>query len=109
MTWTSQAQGGKFGRRSPLNRGQLCTPFHTVERQVQVKGPDAQAFADYVITRDATRIKPMTGRYVILCNERGGILNDPVLLRPAVDEFWFSLADSDMLLWLQGIVSRHVV
>ena len=29
MTWTSQAQGVKFGRRSPLNRGQLCTPFHT--------------------------------------------------------------------------------
>ena len=28
MTWTSQAQGVKFGRRSPLNRGQLCTPFH---------------------------------------------------------------------------------
>ena len=30
MTWTSQAQGVKFGRRSPLNRGQLCTPFHNV-------------------------------------------------------------------------------
>ena len=25
----SQAQGVKFRRRSPLNRGQLCTPFHT--------------------------------------------------------------------------------
>jgi len=74
-----------------------------VERQVQVKGHDAEAFVDFVITRDATRIKPMTGRYVILCNERGGILNDPVLLRPEVDEFWFSLADSDMLLWLQGV------
>ena len=24
-----QAQGVKFGRRSPLNRGQHCTPFHT--------------------------------------------------------------------------------
>ncbi len=74
-----------------------------VERQVQVKGPDAEAFVDYVITRDATLIKPMTGRYVILCNQRGGILNDPVLLRPAVDEFWFSLADSDTMLWLQGV------
>ena len=27
-----------------------------VERQIQVKGPDAQAFVDYVITRDAARI-----------------------------------------------------
>ena len=34
VTWTSQAQGVKFGRRSPLNRGQLCTPFHTCFRPV---------------------------------------------------------------------------
>ena len=74
-----------------------------VERQVQVKGPDAQAFVNYVITRDATKIKPMRGKYAILCNEQGGVLNDPVLLRPAEDEFWFSLSDSDLMLWFQGI------
>ena len=74
-----------------------------VERQIRVKGPDAERFTDYVITRDATRIAPMHGKYVILCNGRGGILNDPVLLRLADDEFWFSLADSDLLFWLQGV------
>ncbi|MDE0409326.1 MAG: aminomethyl transferase family protein [Alphaproteobacteria bacterium] len=74
-----------------------------VERQIQVRGPDAERFVDYVITRDATRIRPMQGKYVILCNEKGGILNDPVLLRLAEDEFWFSLADSDLLFWLQGV------
>ena len=45
----------------------------------------------------------MRARYVILCNEAGGILNDPVLLRIAEDEFWFSLSDSDLMLWLQGV------
>lgn len=74
-----------------------------VERQIQVKGPDAEAFVNYVITRDATRIKPMHGKYVILCNEEGGILNDPVLLRISEDEFWFSLSDSDLELWLRGV------
>ena len=74
-----------------------------VERQIQVKGPDAAAFVNYVITRDATLIKPMHGKYVILCNEDGGILNDPVLLRLAEDEYWFSLADSDLELWLRGV------
>ena len=74
-----------------------------VERQIRVKGPDAEQFVDYVITRDATRIKPMHARYVILCNENGGILNDPVLLRLSAEEFWFSLADSDILFWLQGV------
>ena len=74
-----------------------------VERQIQVKGPDAAAFVNYVITRDATLIKPMHGKYVILCNEDGGILNDPVLLRLSEDEYWFSLADSDLELWLRGV------
>ena len=74
-----------------------------VERQIRVKGPDAEAFTDYVITRDATKIEPMHGKYAILCNEKGGVLNDPVLLRLSEDEFWFSISDSDLLLWLQGV------
>jgi aminomethyltransferase len=74
-----------------------------VERQIRVKGPDAEAFVNFVITRDATKIPPMRARYVILCNEQGGILNDPVLLRLSEDEFWFSLSDSDLMLWLQGV------
>jgi aminomethyltransferase len=74
-----------------------------VERQIRVKGPDAEALTDYVITRDATGIDPMKGKYVILCNEDGGILNDPVLLRVAEDEFWFSISDSTLMQWLQGV------
>tara|TARA_B100000768_G_scaffold54271_1_gene52765 strand:- start:679 stop:1728 length:1050 start_codon:yes stop_codon:yes gene_type:complete len=74
-----------------------------VERQIRVKGPDAEAFTDYVITRDATKIKPGNGKYAILCNDKGGVLNDPVLLRLQEDEFWFSISDSDLLLWLQGV------
>jgi glycine cleavage system aminomethyltransferase T len=74
-----------------------------VERQLRVKGPDAEAFVNHVITRDATRIRPMQAKYVILCNEDGGILNDPVLLRVAEDEFWFSVSDSDVEWWLRGV------
>ena len=74
-----------------------------VERQIRVKGPDAEAFTDFVITRDATKIEPGNGKYAILCNDKGGILNDPVLLRLSEDEFWFSISDSDLLLWLQGV------
>ncbi|RKT32074.1 aminomethyltransferase [Roseovarius halotolerans] len=74
-----------------------------VERQIRVRGPDAEAFVNRVITRDASKIAPMHGKYTILCNERGGILNDPVLLRLAEDEFWFSISDSDLGMWLQGL------
>ena len=74
-----------------------------VERQIQVKGPDAEKLVDYVITRDATKISPMRARYVILCNAYGGVLNDPILLRISKDEFWFSLSDSDICMYLQGV------
>jgi len=74
-----------------------------VERQIMVKGPDAEAFTDYVITRDAIKISSMRARYVILCNHMGGVLNDPILLRISKDEFWFSLSDSDISFYLQGV------
>jgi len=74
-----------------------------VERQIRVRGPDAEAFVNHVITRDATKIAPMRGKYCILCDPRGRILNDPVLLRLAGDEFWFSISDSDVMLWLKGV------
>merc|ERR1711915_632776 len=47
--------------------------------------------------------KPGFAKYVILCNQEGGILNDPIMLRPYEDEFWFSLSDSDIAFWLQGV------
>ena len=74
-----------------------------VERQICVKGPDAEKFVDMVITRKASICGEMKARYVILCNQYGGVLNDPVMLRPAADEFWFSLSDSDLEFWLQGV------
>jgi len=75
-----------------------------VERQVCVKGPDAGKFVDYVTTRKPTEICPVGKcKYVMLCNKEGGILNDPILLHVGQDEWWFSIADSDLAMYLQGI------
>lgn len=100
--YTKPEDGGAMAEYQALvNRVTLWNV--AVERQIRVKGPDAEAFVDFVITRDATRIAPGRGKYCILCNERGGIVNDPVLLRLAEDEFWFSISDSDVQLWLEGV------
>ena len=78
-----------------------------VERQIQLKGPDALALADLLVTRDLRTKCPVDqARYVILCDEHGGIINDPVLLRVAEDEIWISLADSDTGLWIKGVNYR---
>lgn len=74
-----------------------------VERQIRILGPDAEAFCNYVCTRDVTRIPAMHARYVILCDSEGHLLSDPILLRLSKDEFWFSLSDSDLAYWFKGI------
>ena len=40
------------------NKNHVTTWNVAVERQIQVKGPDAEAFVDYVITRDVAKISP---------------------------------------------------
>merc|ERR1711953_1351486 len=55
------------------------------------------------ITRKAELCEVGKCKYVILCNPKGGVLNDPILLRPYEDEWWFSLADSDIGMYLEGI------
>ena len=94
--------GGPMAEYDPLVNAVTIWDV-AVERQIRVKGPDAEALTDYVITRDATGIDAMNGKYVILCNEKGGILNAPVLLRLSEDEFWFSISGSTLMFWLQGV------
>ena len=74
-----------------------------VERQVEITGPDAFKFTQLLTPRDLTNLAIGQCKYVLIINNEGGILNDPVLLRLAENHFWLSLADSDVLLWAQGV------
>ena len=73
------------------------------ERQVEISGADALAFAQWLTPRDLAKLQVGQAAYALITNDAGGILNDPVVLRLADDRFWFSLADSDILLWAQGL------
>jgi aminomethyltransferase len=84
-----------------INEAILCDV--AVERQVQVKGPDASKFVQMMTPRDLSNMKVGQCKYVILTNQFGGILNDPVMLRVEENCYWFSLADSDILFWAQGL------
>ncbi|MDC0585552.1 glycine cleavage system protein T [Candidatus Pelagibacter sp.] len=74
-----------------------------VERQVEITGPDAYKFTQLLTPRDLSKLSIGQCKYVLITNNDGGILNDPVLLRLAENHFWLSLADSDILLWAQGV------
>ena len=87
-----------------INDAILCDV--AVERQVQIKGPDASKFVQMMTPRDLSTMKVGQCKYVILTNQYGGILNDPILLRVEGNIYWFSLADSDVLFWAQGLAAN---
>ena len=76
-----------------------------VERQVEIKGPDASKLAQYITPRDIHKCNIGQAMYAPLLDFQGGFINDPVMLKLAEDHFWFSLSDSDALLWVQGVAS----
>ena len=84
-----------------VNDAILCDV--AVERQVEITGPDAAAFTQMLTPRDLSKMAVGQCKYVLITNADGGILNDPILLRLGENHFWISLADSDILLWAQGV------
>lgn len=84
-----------------VNDAILCDV--AVERQVEITGPDAARFTQMLTPRDLSSMAVGQCKYILITNAEGGILNDPILLRLADNHFWVSLADSDILLWAQGV------
>ena len=85
-----------------VNDAILCDV--SVERQVEIKGPDATKFVQYLTPRDISKCDVGQCKYILLTDNNGGILNDPVLLRIEENHYWLSLADSDILLWAKGVL-----
>ncbi len=84
-----------------VNDAILCDV--AVERQVEIVGPDAAKFVQMLTPRDLSKLAVGQCKYILITNAEGGILNDPILLRLEENRFWISLADSDILLWAQGV------
>ena len=84
-----------------VNAAILCDV--AVERQVEITGPDATRFIQMLTPRNLSKLSVGQCKYIIITNAQGGVINDPILLRLAENHFWMSLADSDVLLWAQGV------
>lgn len=76
------------------------------QRQVELLGPDAAQLVQYLCTRDATTSAVGQGRYVPICNHDGILINDPVLLKLSGEQFWLSIADSDIEL-CAGVIAAE--
>ena len=76
----------------------------SVERQVSVKGPDAFKLMKLISPRDMNKMAEDQCYYMPICDDKGGMLNDPVAIKLAEDHYWLSIADGDLLQFLLGIV-----
>jgi glycine cleavage system aminomethyltransferase T len=77
----------------------------SVERCVEITGPDAFELTNLITCRDLTTCDVWQCKYVLLTAADGGIVNDPVLLRLGENHFWLALADSDALLYVAGVAA----
>ena len=78
-----------------------------VERQVQLKGPDAARLAQILSPRNLAKCAVGQGKYVPLCNHQGHLINDPIVLKLADDLFWLSIADSNIWFWARAIAAER--
>jgi len=78
----------------------------SVERQVEIKGPDAAKFTQLLTPRNLSNCQVDQCKYVLNTNYQGGILSDPILLKLAEDHWWYSISDSDLLLWAMGVAGN---
>lgn len=73
------------------------------QRQVEITGPDAFEFIQFLTPRDMSRCEVGQCQYMALTNEEGGIVNDAILLRVEEQRFWLSPGDGDVLWWAMGV------
>lgn len=74
-----------------------------LERQTQLRGPDARAFLDYLCCRDMSDMQPGDCRYTLMADDQGLVMGDPVVLMPWPDVAWISHGNTDMTLWARGV------
>jgi aminomethyltransferase len=55
--------------------------------EVQLSGAGAEAFLNQLLTNDVRKLAPGQGQYTLMCNERGGVIDDLYVYRFAAEEY----------------------
>ena len=74
----------------------------------EIRGPDAVAFLDRIVTRDVSKCQPNQVLYTPWCDEFGKVMDDGTLSRLSDDAFFLTSAEPN-LRWLSDNVLRFDV
>jgi aminomethyltransferase len=72
--------------------------------RMMVEGPDTEKFLNYVVTNDISKLELMGGLYTVMCNPRGGIVDDLIIYKLVEDKFLIVYNGSNLekdFAWLQ--------
>ena len=73
------------------------------ERQVEIIGNDSAKLVQLMTCRDLSKSKDGRCYYCPIIDDKGNIINDPVVLRISNNRWWISIADSDVILFAKGL------
>jgi len=73
------------------------------ERQVEIVGKDSAKLVQLMTCRDLSKSKDGRCYYCPIVDDKGGLINDPVVLRLSHNRWWISIADSDVILFAKGL------
>ncbi|MDE2789691.1 MAG: dimethylsulfoniopropionate demethylase [Paracoccaceae bacterium] len=73
------------------------------QRQVEVRGPDAGILIQTLTPRNISGARPGHCLYIPVVDDKGFMVNDPILLVHGKDHFWLSVSDSDLELFAKGL------
>lgn len=83
--------------------------YDVPEKPIQIQGPDASALVEKIFSRKVGRLKVMRARYAIACTPQGTILMDGVLIRLALDCYWYVKANGEFDTWLHAMADGLAV
>ena len=73
------------------------------ERQVEITGIDSYKLVQLMTCRDLSKSKIGRCYYCPIIDNRGGLINDPIVLKISDEKWWLSIADSDVILFVKGL------
>ncbi len=73
------------------------------ERQVEITGKDSSRLVQLMTCRDLSKSKNGRCYYCPIIDNKGGLINDPIVLRISNEKWWLSIADSDVILFAKGL------
>jgi len=75
----------------------------SAERHVEVRGPDAAAFVQWITATDLDGLAVGACAPALVVDEQGGVVGDPMVLRLDEDRYWLAQESEGLLTWVKGV------